>query len=412
MSWDLRPVAAEDVLGLAEAVRRAFHSPPRPESRREPSAWDLAELDRTLAAHDGADVVGVGRVYSLELVVPGGARLPVGGVSWIGVLPTHRRRGILSAIMRRQIADAIERGEPMLVLLAAEGGIYRRYGYGVATSAMEVSLDASRSAFLRDVDTGGRLRILDEVEAAEVLPAVYDRARLVTIGSLSRPAMWWAPEFFDPPHDEGAVPGARFYVLHESAAGGPDGYVAYAVDGSWEQGNPAKRVTVRDMVAPDPRVRARLWRYVCDLDLVTKVESLNASVDDPLRWLLADSRQMSGSLTHDWLWIRILDVEAALSARRYSVSGTLTFEVVDPVHTDLGGRYALDGGPDEAACARTTREPDLALGVQELGATYLGGVNFTTLARAGLVEERTPGALARADLMFGSTPLPHCATWF
>jgi len=159
-------------------------------------------------------------------------------------------------------------------------------------------------------------------------------------------------------------------------------------------------------------VRARLWRYVCDLDLVTTVESWTAPVDDPLRWRLADARQMSRSCIEDWLWVRIVDVPAALSTRTYATEGSVVIEVVDPVRPDVAGCYALDGGPDGSTCARTRHAPDIVLEVPDLGAAYLGGVALSTLARAGLVEERTAGALARADAMFASLPRPYCGTWF
>lgn len=412
MQWDLKPVGADEIVAFSETCRRAFHAPPPPGGRREPSAWELADLDRTLAAFDRGEIVGVGKIYSFDLVVPGSANVPVGGVSWIGVLPTHRRRGILSALMRRQLDAAVARGESMLVLTASEGGIYRRFGYGVSTWSMAVRLDARRSAFLSDPDTGGRMRMIDEVEAAEKLPVVFDRARGGQVGSVSRPDAWWGSELFEPDHGESIAAGARFYALHEGMSGEPDGYVAYAVDGTWEQGIPAKKATVRDMVAADPNVRARLWRYVCDLDLVTTVESWTAPVDDPLRWRLADARQMSRSCIEDWLWVRIVDVPAALSTRTYATEGSVVIEVVDPVRPDVAGCYALDGGPDGSTCARTRHAPDIVLEVPDLGAAYLGGVALSTLARAGLVEERTAGALARADAMFASLPRPYCGTWF
>jgi predicted acetyltransferase len=166
------------------------------------------------------------------------------------------------------------------------------------------------------------------------------------------------------------------------------------------------------MVTADPGVRALLWRYVFDLDLVTKVESWTTPVDDPLRWLLADARQLNRSSVGDWLWTRLLDVPAALSARTYGAEGRVVIEVVDGVRKDVAGRYALDGAPEGAVCARTTQEPDLVLGAADLGAAYLGGVALSTLARAGLVEERSSGALTRADAMFASIPLPYCGTWF
>lgn len=411
MPWDLRPIAAEEIGAFREADRRAFHAPQRPEGKRDPNPWELAELDRTLAAFDGAVIAGLGRIYSFEITVPGGATLPAAAVSWIGVVPTHRRRGVLSAIMRTQIGDAVERGEPMLVLTASEGVIYRRFGFGVSTWSMAVALDATRSGFVRDVATAGSLRMIDEAEAAATLPGVFERARLVYPGSVTRPDEWWGPELFDPDHPEGDTP-AGFYVLHERPDGEPDGYVAYGVGGTWEAGVPAKKVTVLDMVAADPEVRARLWRYVCDLDLVTTVESWTTPVDDPLRWLLADARGLNRSRVGDWLWVRLVDVPAALSARRYCVDGRLVIEVTDELRPDVAGRYELDGGTEGATCSRTTREPDLVTRVSELGAAYLGGVAFSTLARAGLVEQRTDGALALADLMFASSPLPFCGTWF
>lgn len=372
--------------------------------------WTQLELDRTLAAFDHGEIVGTGRLLSFELTVPGATQLPVAAVTWIAVLPTHRRRGILTAIMRRQLADAAERGEPLAILLASEGSIYRRFGYGIATSSMSVSLDRRHSAFLQYVRDDGRVRLVDDDEARKVLPEIFDRVRRVQHGAVQRIDAWWPDQFFWRDSDER---GTRFYAVHEAPDGVPDGYVAYRIEPKWEH---VARSTlhVSDLVCLAPDVRAALWRFVCDVDLVETIEAWGLPVDDPLRWLLAESRRLQVRGINDFLWVRLLDVPAALESRAYMGESTVVFEVVDAFRPRqaAAGRFELEAGPDGARVSRTKRDPDLVLEVTELGAAYLGGVRFSTLARAGLVTEQTPGALARADALFAVEPLPFAYTWF
>ncbi|HEX6312738.1 MAG TPA: GNAT family N-acetyltransferase [Acidimicrobiia bacterium] len=408
MTVEIRPVTADEVAAYVRTAVTGFGERLAPE--RLELAWTNHELDRTLAAFDEGEIVGTGRLYSLELTVPGGATVPVAGVSAIAVLPTHRRRGLLTAIMRRHLDDAAEREEPMAVLHASEGGIYRRFGYGVATTTMSATLERRHSAFVGPVGAGGRVRLVEEETARKVFPEIFDRARRVQPGAISRIDEWWSDQFFWSGPKES---GARFLTTYESHAGVLDGFASYRIVEKWD-GLSHNRLELGDLVTVTPEARAALWRYLCDVDLVESIAIWSAPVDDPLRWLLAESRRLRVNRVSDELWIRVIDAPAALAARRYAVAGSLVLDVVDELRPAgaAAGRFALEGGPDGATATRTDAEPELVLGVAELGAGYLGGVAFSTLARAGLVEERTPGALERADAMFRTVPAPYGMTWF
>jgi predicted acetyltransferase len=403
----LRPVTRDELAEFTMTALTAFGE--RFDPARFELDWTRVELDRTLAAFEGDEIVGTGRLYSLELTMPGGRLLPAAGVSWIAVLPTHRRRGILTAIKTTQLDDAAERGEPLAILYASESGIYRRFGYGVSTSSMSVSVERRHSAFL-DPAPDGRVRLVDEDEARKLFPEIFDRARRMQPGAVQRVEAWWPDEFFWRDPDE---KGTRYYCVCESPDGSLDGYAAYRFVASWDN-DPNGTVHVTDLVTVSPAARAVLWRYLLDVDLVDTIKAWVVPVDEPLRWLLRESRRMRVTRLGDSLWVRVLDAPAALAARTYATPGRVVFEIADRVRPDGGaaGRVALDGGPDGADAQRTGDAPDLALDVAALGGILLGGVRPSTLARAGLVEERTPGALAVADAMFAVEPLPFSMTDF
>jgi predicted acetyltransferase len=201
-------------------------------------------------------------------------------------------------------------------------------------------------------------------------------------------------------------------VVYESGPGRADGWVSYRVETRWPNGLAANIIKVRMLVGLTPEAEAALWRYVFDLDLAGTVKLLDRPVDDPLRWRLADPRRLRATEVGDHLWVRLLDLPGALAARRYAVEGTLVLEVTDPLRPRNQGRFRLEGGPEGAVCEPTTAEPDLALGITDVGAAYLGGTSLVSLARAERVAERTPGALLRADRMFAASPPPVCTTHF
>jgi predicted acetyltransferase len=338
----------------------------------------------------------------------------VAGVTYVGVLPTHRRQGILTALMAALHDDARARQEPLAALLAAEATIYRRFGYGVAVSSSSVEIDRSRASLRRPVDLAGRVRLLEPGEMRDLLPPVHDRYRRLQPGEVSRPPSWWARRLADR-GDEGPDGGARFAVVWEDPGGGdaPAGYVTYRVRQRWDEGVPGGTLEIEDLIALTPDVRAGLWQYCFGVDLIGVVRAWGVPIDEPLPWMLTDPRRLRVTANKDFLWVRLLDVEAALAARSYACDSSLVLEVVDgsaPVHP---ARYRLrGGGPGEAACCRTDSPADLTLEVADLAAAYLGGVRFSTLARAGLVSELASGALARADALFATAPAPFCCTGF
>lgn len=407
MDIEVRAAAAEELDDVIRAVTACWGHHAGAGDLEDARA--LAELDRTFAAFDDRGrPVGVAAAITLDLTVPGGGAVPAAGFTDVGVLPTHRRRGVLTALLARHLEQSLARGEPASVLVAAEGTIYHRFGFGAATLSMAAEIDPRRGAFLGPLDTAGagELRLLRAEEAAILLPEVYERYRRAQPGEVSRSEAFWDVALREHERARDGV-GAAFAVVHEAPDGDVDGYALYRMHEAWPQGLPAFTMDVEEVVTPSPAVRAALWRYLLDVDLVGAVRCWNLAVDDPLRWLLADPRALQVTTVRDMLWLRLVDVAAALSARRYAVAARVVLDV------QQAGRYLLDGSPHGATCRPCPEQgPDLSISLADLGAAYLGGVSLSTLARAGRVVEHTRGTLARADTLFRSDPPPHCLTDF
>jgi len=371
--------------------------------------WLSDELDRTRCAFDGDDLVATSRNYSFELTVPGGAQLACAGVSAVAVLPTHRRRGILRGLMTSLLDDAVERNEPVAALTASEGGIYRRFGFGITTRGATVCLDTRHVEFLA-FPPKGRLRLVDPDEARKIEPEIFERVRATSPGAVSRSDAWWSDVQYEDPEDFGP----RFDVLFEGESGSLDGYACYGIKNKWDDQGGRHDLRLRDIVTATSEATHALWRYLCEVDLVRTVSFQNLPLDSPLPWLLESPRAVTTSRIGDYVWTRILDVGAALGARCYAADDRLALEVRDPFRPDraASGVFTVEGGPDGANVSRTGGDADLSCDVAVLSTAWLGGVRWSELAAAGAVEERTPGALARADAMFASTPLPYPFTWF
>lgn len=375
--------------------------------------WAAIEMDRGLfaVAADGRPV-GTAAAYSFDLTLPGEVLVPAAGVTGVGVLPSHRRQGVLSALMRHQLAELRAGGDFLAVLLASEAVIYRRFGYGPATRTQRLTVPRHKAALARPrahgtaasaatgADTGS-VEVLRRGECGEILEEVYDRYRRAQPGALSRPHRWWALGAGQPP----VSPAPRYVAVHRDADGVPDGYASYAL------GDPATTLTVDETIAVDDAAATALAGFVLGHDLITQVVFKHFPPDHPLRWQLADFRAGQVSDDTDGLWVRLLDIPRALTARGWFEDGELVLDVDDPFLGERS-RHLLTVRDGKADCVPTDREPDLSLDVSDLASLYLGGTAPSTLVRAGHVRAHHPGAAARADALFRTDRAPYCLHWF
>jgi predicted acetyltransferase len=367
-----------------------------------------AELDRSLGLWEGDRVVATSGIYSRSLTVPG-AVVPCAGITWVTVAPTHRRRGVLTTIMRRQLTELHQQErEPVAALWAAEYGIYGRFGYAPATVRADLSGRTERLRLRPDTDLGdGRVDLVGPEEYRTAAVAVHDRVRRTVPGNLARTDAWWDRVLRDDSVvRRGATP--RFHLLHTETDGTVTGYAAYRLQAGWtDGGEPDGTLLVDEVRALRTPAYAALWKVLLSVDLIRTVRMRYASPDGPLRHLLTDGRPLQG-IPVDGLWVRLVDVDRALSARRYPAPIDLVLEVRDTFCPWNAGRWRLSGHPAGAQCARTDRDPDLVLGTEELAAAYLGGVSLATLQAAGRVTEVSPGAVTLAATAFGWPVAPWC----
>lgn len=391
---------------LAAALRPIMHYVgAEPDAATLERFVPLLPCERMHAAFDGEETVGGAGVFPFELTVPGGS-LPCAGVTVVGVLPTHRRRGALAALMRAQLDDVHARGEPVAALWASEETIYGRYGYGLASLAGEIELPRTHTAYRSDEPSRGRVRLLVAGEALDVLPPLYERIRREHPGMFSRSREWWElRRLSDPPERRGGA-GAKQWALLE-LDGRPAGYATYRIKPGFEAGSSIGEAIVLEALADSPSATRELWRFLLDIDWVATVKASLLPMDHPLFHLLATPRRMNFRVG-DALWLRLVDIGAALSGRSYAGGGAIVLDVGDAYCPWNEGRWRIEGGK----AARTDAEPDLALDVQALASVYLGGFTFAELAAAERVEELVPGALQHADALFASAPKPWCPEIF
>jgi predicted acetyltransferase len=358
----------------------------------------LLPPERTHAALDGGAVVGGAGAFPFTMTVPGG-ELPCAGVTVVGVRPTHRRRGILRALMLAQLEDVHRRGEPIAALWASEEAIYGRFGYGLASLCGDIALPRIYASLRDDGPARGVVRLVGPEEARERLPAVYERVRRATPGMYARGPEWWElRQTHDPPEQRGGAGEKNYAVLELD--GRDAGYAIYRLRMSWENGSSTGSAELVEALADSAAATRELWRYLLGLDWVATVKAYRLPVDHPLFHLLTYPRRMQFRVG-DGLWLRLVDVEAALAGRSYDGDGSVTLEVADEVCAWNAGSYAVSAKGVERG-----GEPELRLDVQALASVYLGGFTFAELARALRVEELRDGALARADALFATAVKP------
>ena len=401
MTIEIRAPAEDELRAAMMAAEVAFGSGVIEEEDWERERQALP-ASRALAAFDGAKPVALAGAYKFDLTIPGG-ELPCAGVTWVGVVPTHRRRGILRDLMRRQLEDVHAWQEPIAALWASESAIYGRFGYGQAAQGTAARSDKARFA-LREAATGS-VRLVDAAEALELFPPVYERVRAGRAGMLSRDERWWKEHRLADPEHWRRGASRKFYAAVE-VDGAVEGYVYYRVKDEWEDGFAKGDVRVVEGLATSADAEKVLWSFLHGIDLVTRVDVHIFDPGSPLPLLVRDPRAL-GLRVGDGLWLRLVDVDAALRARSYRPGESVVLEVRDELLPANTGRYRVG---DDAG--RTEDTADLALDVADLASAYLGGYDFHRLASAGLVDERVTGAVEKATLLFRTDLPPFCPEVF
>jgi predicted acetyltransferase len=405
---ELATPTAEQAEEFLAATMRGFHQDYDADAAT--AARAVLEPERCFGFTVDGRWVSTCGAYTRVMTVPGGT-VPTAAISLVTVNPGYRRRGLLTQMMTSQLTGLAERGEPVALLWASESAIYGRYGYGPATRVVQLEGSTRRTAFRSDVDLGpGSVGEVDAAECRRVVEGLHASLLPARPGALDRPPAWWDAVFFDHPSRRHGATAAR-YALHHDRTGRPDGYLTFRL-GAADSGDPDPGQTVRVAVldSTDIRGHARLWRFVLDLDLVTRFEG-PAAPDEPLRHLVADPASVQ-SRSVDGTYVRLVDVARALEARRYAVPVDVVLGVRDPLLAHNTGSYRLQGGPDGASVERVGTAADVELDVRELATLYLGGTPATELARAGLLQERAPGAVTALSAAFAWSRLPYCRDYF
>ncbi|MEZ4298229.1 MAG: GNAT family N-acetyltransferase [Polyangiaceae bacterium] len=402
MSIDIRLVGVDMHDALSGPIRCAFGM--RFDAERSARNKLLTELVQRIAAFDGDTLIGSAGGYRFDMTTPGGS-VPVSGTTLVAVLPSHRRRGILTRMMRLHIDQAHENGLPTAALWATEGSIYGRFGYGIASVSAQVSIDTRYSAFKRPPPPGAEAALLEEDEALAPCTAVYDEVRRTTPGMMSRTPEWWRFRRLGD-YDKSSSLLQRVVIKYN---GEPEGYALYRYSTRPITPGPLEMdCSVIEALASTPRANAALWRFLLDLDLIRKVESPFLHAAHPLYHLLADARRFRCSSLDDALWVRVVDVEPAFEKRTLPAHLSLTFQLDDAFCPWNQGVYRIADG----RLRRASGSPELHLDASALGSLYLGGVTARDLFDAGDLHEISPGAVDRATVLFRGTNAPFCADIF
>ncbi|MFE9607302.1 GNAT family N-acetyltransferase [Streptomyces sp. NPDC006012] len=400
---ELRTVRPDELDVWYDNLIRAFGGVPEAAEERQ-LYLELIEPDRAIGTWDGDACVGTAGAFAFRLTVPGGAPVRAAGVTMVSVAATHRRRGVLTSMMRRQLDDVRSWGWPLAVLTASEPAIYGRFGYGAATFHAGADIDTDRVRLALPPGTDDvRLRYAAPADVLDVCEALYARQVPLRPGMIARLPGWERVALLDPESERSGASPLQCVVAERD--GEPVGYARFRVKPDWDQAGPTGTVVLEDLQTLDPAAHAAVWRFLFDIDLTSTLTARGRPLDEGWQHLVSDIRRC-GIKPRDGLYVRLVEVGAALEARTYQAPVDVVFEVEDAFCPWNAGRWRLTGNAKGASCARTEDAADLALSVRELGAAYLGGVSLSSLAAAGRVRELRRGTLTEASVAFGSPVAP------
>lgn len=406
----IRPATWLDWPAFRDVLSTAFGDEMSEDGRAQWEPFLEFDQGRMVAAFDqrgpSEQMIGTGGWVGMDMTVPG-SELPTAAITMVSVRPSHTRRGTLRGLMRRMVDDARAQGFPLATLIASEASIYQRFGYGLAYQRACINVDPRRATFLPDPGPVGSIRMLAAEEALDLLPPIYDQVRRAHAASFKRSPLWWERRTLCDLPGARRGSGPRRWVLL-TIDGRPQGYAIYSVTTSWEPNAlPASTLQLVEAVGVSPAATREIWRYLFSVDLVARVDTYRLCEGHPLPLMLADPRQLRLS-TMDGTWVRLIELEPALTTRRYLTGDTLTIELEDQFCPWNSGVWTLDASPDGASLTRSSAAPDLRLSAAALASMYLGTVKASSLLQAGRPDELTPGAAHRADGLFSWTAPPWC----
>jgi predicted acetyltransferase len=372
---------------------------------------ELIDEERALGAFsDTGELVGFARDFDADLSVPGGADVPAAGVTAVGVLSHHRRRGHLTRLMEAQLEAMVERDVAVGLLVAAEWPIYGRFGYGPAIDACGFHID-TRAVRFRAEPTGSIDVVMPEALRPEI-EAAHELRRRRTPGSITRESVVWdaiagVRGWPGHPHDAGSLRGA----LWRDASGEVRGAVAYKVEDHWDRNRPAGKAEVALLVGATPEAERELWRHLCEIDWIATVTAGNRGLDDPLPLMVHDGRAVARVDWFDCIWARVLDLPGALGACRSLRADRVVIEVDDPLG-HAAGVWSVELGPDGAEVKPSDGPAEVTLPIGALSAVFLGGRSVRRLFEAGWLDERVAGAVDRLDALLTTPTAPWSPTTY
>lgn len=387
MGIEIRTPTDDDWAAMVRVDGIAFGSVWKPEDIEK--ARPTIDLDRFRIAVDGTEVVGVSGSFGFETTLPGGASVPTGGVTWVAVLVTHRRQGVLRRMLDALHHDIDARGEPLAALTASEGSIYERFGYGIASHDRSIEIDRRRARLRADLrPRPGSVRLIEGDGLPDVLADRWERGRRARPGEISRSDAWHRKLIAQ--RGDAAV-----HAVHDH------GFAVWKLTDHWNEGLPQHELRLHELIAATPEAHLDLWATVLAVDLVGPIRSGNVPLDDPLPYLLDDHRVVRTTSVNDGLWLNVRDVPACFGARTYGTDDDVVVEA-DGVRWRVGS----------SGCTKVRSRPDLVGDGASLSALLLGGVRPSALVAGRRLEARSSEAVRRADALFAASPLPHNQTGF